>query len=163
MLKLLYPEGIENNFSTITTENLTYLFEMAMYSRQLINNQIAIIENKPYTSYSYTTQFFQEENTKCGFNYLQFPYGWNPSENTNPWSQQIGNSNNLGVIPNNNCEWPIEPNWNNQSDIGLNNYGQSQQIQPWPKWNSNPCPQQIGNNNTLGMIPNNNDKWGPPY
>ena len=58
-------------------------------------------------------------------------------ENTNPWSQQIGNSNNLGVIPNNNCEWPIEPNWNNQSDIGLNNYGQSQQIEPCQKWNSN--------------------------
>lgn len=67
------------------------------------------------------------------------------------------------MIPNNNCECPIEPNWNNQSDIGLNNYGQSQQIEPCQKWNSNPCPQQIGNNNTLGMIPNNNDKWGPPY
>ena len=159
LLKLLYPEGIENNFATITTEDLTYLFEMAMYSRQLINNQIAIIENKPYTSYSYTTQFFQEENTKCGFSYSQFHYGQNPFESTNPCLQQIGNSNTLGMIPNNNCKWPIEPNWNTQSDIGFNNNGQSQQIQPWPKWNSNPCLQQIGNNNTLGMIPNNNCEW----
>ena len=109
LLKLLYPEGIENNFGTITTEDLTYLFEIAMYSRQLINNQIAIIENKPYTSYSYTTPFFQDENNKCGFSYSKFHYGQNPFESTNPCLQQIGNSNNLGVIPNNDYEWIIEP------------------------------------------------------
>ena len=126
-----------------------------MYSRQLINNQIAIIENKPYASYFYTTPFFQDENNKCGFSYSQFHYGQNTFESTNPCLQQTGNSNNLGVIPNN--KWSIEPNCNTQSNIGLNNYGQSQQIQPWPKLNSNPCFQQIGNSNNLGVIPNN--KW----